>query len=269
MGKIELFLILLLSTFLLGGCSLIIPEDDLNGNNKEVSPINKINVKEDYLNNNKPVQDNSGIAQLEQAIDQASYELQLRETTEKKEIAPVISENTDIEKDLLTYSNKYTKAIIKTNFGDIKVNFYMSEAPLAVGNFIKLAENNFYDKTKFHRVISGFMIQGGDPNSKDDRWEDDGKGGPNYAFRDEIGSHKLTRGSLAMANSGKDTNSSQFFILTALAQPDLDGKHTVFGEVIEGMDTVDKIEKVTVSHESDHADHPIEDVVIENVELEK
>ncbi|KKP63800.1 MAG: Peptidyl-prolyl cis-trans isomerase [Candidatus Moranbacteria bacterium GW2011_GWF2_34_56] len=117
-------------------------------------------------------------------------------------------ENTEKEKELLTYTNKYTKATIKTSHGNIKVSFYTAEAPLAVGNFIKLAEDNFYNKVKFHRVISGFMIQGGDPNSKDDNWEDDGQGGPGYSFRDEFNEHKLVRGSLAMANSGANTHSA-------------------------------------------------------------
>ncbi|EKE20455.1 MAG: peptidyl-prolyl cis-trans isomerase, partial [uncultured bacterium] len=183
----------------------------------------------------------------------------------KKETAPVAAEKTDIEKELLNYSNKYTKATIKTNQGDIKVTFYGTEAPLAVGNFIKLAESGFYDKIKFHRVISNFMIQGGDPNSKDENWEDDGTGGPGYTFRDEINEHKLVKGSLAMANSGKDTNGSQFFIVTAESTPHLDGKHTNFGEVIEGMDVVEKIEKVRINDK----DHPTQDVIIEEVVLEK
>ncbi|HBR79275.1 MAG TPA: peptidylprolyl isomerase [Candidatus Moranbacteria bacterium] len=191
--------------------------------------------------------------------------MRLKEEKLKKETAPVVTEKTDIEKELLNYTNKYTKATIKTNQGDIKVTFYPSEAPMAVGNFIKLAESGFYNETKFHRVISGFMIQGGDPNSKDGNWDDDRVGGPGYAFRDEVNQHKLIKGSLAMANSGKDTNGSQFFIVTADSTPHLDGKHTNFGEVIEGMDVVEKIEKVRINEK----DHPTQDVVIEGIELEK
>ena len=266
MSTNKIIIVTLLALFL-GGCSFITPEDDLNGSNGEVNPINKIKVRENYLGNNKLNQEDSEIIQLEQAINQASYNLQLKETTVEKEVAPVenTTTNTDIENNLLAYSNKYSKAIIKTSLGNIKVNLFSLEAPLAVGNFIKLAESGFYDGIKFHRVISGFMIQGGDPNSKDDNWEDDGKGGPEYVFKDEINNHKLIRGSLAMANSGKDTNGSQFFIVTALAKPDLDGKYTNFGEVIEGIDTVDKIEKVKVNEN----DHPMEDLVIEGIELEK
>jgi cyclophilin family peptidyl-prolyl cis-trans isomerase len=149
--------------------------------------------------------------------------------------------------------------------GKIKVSFFNEDAPLATGNFIKLSEEGFYEEVKFHRIISGFMIQGGDPNSKDENWDDDGKGGPGYSFRDEVSQHKLVKGSLAMANAGKDTNGSQFFIVTAQSTPHLDGKHTNFGEVIEGMDIVEKIEKVRINDK----DHPTQDVVIKGIELEK
>lgn len=151
--------------------------------------------------------------------------------------------------------------VIKTNMGDITVKLYTEDSPVTTTNFITLAEDDFYDGVKFHRVIKGFMIQGGDPNSKDDNWADDGTGGPGYAFDDEFNMHKLVQGSLAMANSGPDTNGSQFFIVTAPATPHLDGKHTNFGEVIEGMDVVDKIENVKTGV----ADHPLDDVVIEDV----
>lgn len=162
-------------------------------------------------------------------------------------------------------ASQYSGAVIKTNFGDIRVKFYREESPLTVNNFMNLAENGFYNKTKFHRVISDFMIQGGCPNSKDDNWDDDGTGGPGYSFKDEINNHKLVRGSLAMANAGPNTNGSQFFIVTAPATNWLDGKHTNFGEVVEGMDTVDKIEAV----EKNERDHPTKDVIIEGVELVK
>ncbi|MFA6410827.1 MAG: peptidylprolyl isomerase [Candidatus Buchananbacteria bacterium] len=156
------------------------------------------------------------------------------------------------------------QAILKTNLGDITIEFYTQDAPKTVANFIKLAGSGFYDNTKFHRVIKDFMIQGGDPLSKDDslksRW---GTGGPNYQFADEINSHKLVRGSLAMANSGPDTNGSQFFIVTLDETPWLDGKHTNFGKVIAGMDVVDKIE----NSKTDSQDRPTTDVVIKSIEL--
>lgn len=166
----------------------------------------------------------------------------------------------------MDYVAKYDGAVIKTNQGDIKVEFYNQESPVTVNNFLKLADEKFYDDTKFHRVIKDFMIQGGDPNSKDDDWSNDGMGGPGYTFKDEFNKHPLVNGSLAMANSGPNTNGSQFFIVTAAATPWLDGKHTNFGEVTEGMDVVNKITQVKVNEN----DHPTEDVTILGVEfLEK
>jgi len=158
---------------------------------------------------------------------------------------------------------KYNQALIITNFGNIKVQFYNEDSPITVNNFLNLADKGFYNGIKFHRVMSDFMIQGGDPNSKDDDWSNDGIGGPGYKFQDEINQYKLVSGSMAMANSGADTNGSQFFIVTADETPWLDGKHTNFGYVIEGMDVVKKIESV----DTNENDHPIEDVVIENIHL--
>jgi len=166
-------------------------------------------------------------------------------------------------KKTLPFADKYAAALIKTNLGDIKVAFFNSDAPITVDNFLKLANQGFYNGTKFHRVIRDFMIQGGDPNSKDDDWSNDGIGGPGYKFKDEINNIKLVRGSLAMANSGPDTNGSQFFIVTAEATPWLDGKHTNFGQVVEGMEIIDKIEN-TKTNENDH---PTSDIEIEKIEL--
>jgi cyclophilin family peptidyl-prolyl cis-trans isomerase len=125
-----------------------------------------------------------------------------------------------------------------------------------VKNFVDLARDGFYDGVVFHRVIAGFMIQGGDPTGS-------GRGGPGYTFGDEINENKVIRGALAMANAGPNTNGSQFFVVTAEECPWLDGKHTVFGRVVRGMDVVDTIERV----DTDSADRPREDVVIERVEL--
>lgn len=151
-----------------------------------------------------------------------------------------------------------------TSHGTVKIKLFVKDAPRTVNNFIHLAQQGFYDGTKFHRVIKDFMIQGGDPNSRDDNWDNDGRGGPGYKFEDEINTHKLIRGRLAMANSGPDTNGSQFFIVTTKETPWLDGKHTVFGEVISGMDVVDKIEKVGVNEN----DHPLSDVIIKKVNVQ-
>ena len=160
-----------------------------------------------------------------------------------------------------------TTAIIKTNFGDITLELFRADAPKTIENFVKLSKNGFYNGVKFHRVIKGFMIQGGDPNSKDNDWSDDGAGGPGYTFEDEINSHKLVRGVLAMANAGPNTNGSQFFIVTAESTPWLDGKHTVFGQVIDGIDVVSKIENVAI--DKTRGDHPKEDIIIKSVEISK
>ena len=163
-------------------------------------------------------------------------------------------------KDLVS---KFNKAIIKTNFGDIEVKFYTKESPITVNNFFNLAEMGFYNNTKFHRVIQDFMVQGGDPNSKDDNWENDGMGGPNYKFNDEFNEKKLVKGSFAMANSGQNTNGSQFFIVTKEATPWLDGMHTNFGYVTNGIEIIEKIDGVKTNEN----DHPLDDIIIENIEL--
>lgn len=150
---------------------------------------------------------------------------------------------------------------IHTSQGVIALELFPKDAPKTVQNFIKLAETRFYDGTKFHRVIPGFMIQGGDPLSKDDDWSDDGTGSPGYTFEDEINEYKVARGAVAMANSGPHTNGSQFFIVTAAEAPWLDGKHTVFGNVTSGMEVVDAIERVGTNED----DHPLGDIVVERI----
>lgn len=155
--------------------------------------------------------------------------------------------------------------VMETNFGDIKLELFFADAPNTVENFLKLAGSGFYDGVKFHRVIKDFMIQSGDPNSKDDDWSNDGMGGPGYTFADEINAHKLEKGVLAMANAGPDTNGSQFFIVTADTTPWLDGKHTAFGKVVEGMDIVSNIEDVEV--DKTQGDHPVEDVIIKSIKV--
>jgi peptidyl-prolyl cis-trans isomerase B (cyclophilin B) len=147
-------------------------------------------------------------------------------------------------------------ANLHTNHGTIAVEFFDEDAPKTVENFRKLSADNFYDGISFHRVIPDFMIQGGCPLGT-------GTGGPGYTFEDEFNDHKVVRGALAMANAGPNTNGSQFFIVTADAAPWLDGKHTVFGRVTDGMDAVDAIEGLP----TDGRDRPEEPVVIETVEL--
>jgi cyclophilin family peptidyl-prolyl cis-trans isomerase len=147
-------------------------------------------------------------------------------------------------------------AVLHTNHGDITVELFDEDAPKTVGNFKKLAGDDFYNGVIFHRVIKDFMIQGGDPTGT-------GRGGPGYTFEDEFNDNKIVRGALAMANAGPNTNGSQFFIVTTDAAPWLDGKHTVFGRVADGMEVVDKIE----ASETDQNDRPREDATIERVSL--
>jgi cyclophilin family peptidyl-prolyl cis-trans isomerase len=149
-----------------------------------------------------------------------------------------------------------SQATLHTSAGPIAVELHDDDAPKTVENFRKLAADGFYDGLVFHRVIADFMIQGGCP-------EGTGRGGPGYTFEDEINEHKIVRGALAMANAGPNTNGSQFFIVTTEAAPWLDGKHTVFGRVAGGMDTVDAIESTA----TDGADRPVEERKIERVEL--
>ncbi|MFA5109704.1 MAG: peptidylprolyl isomerase [Patescibacteria group bacterium] len=165
----------------------------------------------------------------------------------------------------LDLTKQYSQAVIKTSLGNITVKFYAAESPITVNNFLNLAKEGFYNGTKFHRVIKDFMIQGGDPLSKENNTSVWGTGGPGYRFKDEFNNHKLVAGSLAMANSGADTNGSQFFVVTAEATSWLDGHHTNFGQVTAGMDVVRKIEAV----ETDGRDKPLTDVVISGVELLK
>ena len=142
-------------------------------------------------------------------------------------------------------------ATMHTSEGNIALELFDEDAPKTVENFRKLAADGFYDGLTFHRVIKDFMIQGGCPNGT-------GTGGPGYTFDDEFNDHKVVRGALAMANAGPNTNGSQFFIVTTDAAPWLDGKHTVFGEVRDGLDVVDRLEAAP----TDGRDAPTEPLVI-------
>jgi peptidyl-prolyl cis-trans isomerase B (cyclophilin B) len=149
-----------------------------------------------------------------------------------------------------------SNAILQTTAGPVTVELHDDAAPKTVANFRKLASDGFYDGLTFHRVIPDFMIQGGCPQGT-------GTGGPGYTFEDEINDNKVTRGALAMANAGPDTNGSQFFIVTTEAAPWLDDKHTVFGRVTEGMDAVEAIEAAPTGA----GDRPLEPQLIERIEL--
>jgi cyclophilin family peptidyl-prolyl cis-trans isomerase len=147
-----------------------------------------------------------------------------------------------------------SQATMQTSEGTITLELFDEDAPKTVANFKKLAGEGFYDGLIFHRVIKDFMIQGGCPQGT-------GTGGPGYTFEDEFNDHKVVRGALAMANAGPNTNGSQFFLVTTDAAPWLDGKHTVFGQVTDGMDVVDKIEGTQTGHN----DRPVQDMRIESV----
>jgi len=147
-------------------------------------------------------------------------------------------------------------ATMYTSEGTIVIELFDEAAPTTVENFVKLSHDGFYDGLIFHRVIEGFMLQGGCPLGT-------GSGGPGYTFADEFNSHPMIRGVLAMANAGPNTNGSQFFIVTADECPWLDGKHTVFGRVIGGMDVVDTIQGT----ETDERDRPLTPIEITSVTI--
>jgi cyclophilin family peptidyl-prolyl cis-trans isomerase len=147
-------------------------------------------------------------------------------------------------------------ATMTTTEGPITIELFDADAPKTVQNFKDLVGKGFYDGLIFHRVIRDFMIQGGCPQGT-------GTGGPGYQFEDEINDHKIVRGALAMANAGPNTNGSQFFLVTTPEAPWLDGKHTVFGQITEGLDVVDKIE----GKPTDARDKPTDDVKIESVTI--
>jgi cyclophilin family peptidyl-prolyl cis-trans isomerase len=168
-----------------------------------------------------------------------------------------------------TDTKESNTVILKTSMGDIEITLNEKDAPQHVANFKKLVKSGFYNNTTFHRVIPGFMIQGGDPNSKDSDRSNDGQGGPGYTIPAEIkGKHE--KGSVAAARLGdqvnpkRESSGSQFYIVTGVASH-LDGQYTVFGKVTKGMDIALKIENV----KRDAADNPLEKVVIEKVEFKK
>jgi len=149
-----------------------------------------------------------------------------------------------------------SKATMNTNAGPIEIEFFDADAPKTVENFRKLAGEGFYDGLTFHRVIPDFMIQGGCPQGT-------GTGGPGYTFEDEPNPNSNVRGALSMANAGPNTNGSQFFIVTTQDASFLDGKHTVFGQVVSGMEAVDAIEGTATGP----GDRPVEPQVIETIVL--
>lgn len=195
---------------------------------------------------------------------------QSEELTIDTPLAPEALEDYEVE-----ISNRMNPiAVLETNKGVIEIELFDDAMPITAGNFMKLINEGFYDGIKFHRVIEGFMIQGGDPITKTDEVGRYGTGNPGYAIPDEhIAGEKLTnvRGTIAMANSGPDSGGSQFFINLAdntnldFDKPPLQSKHPVFGQVITGMDVVDSIASV----ETGPTDLPLEDVVIQTATIKE
>lgn len=183
------------------------------------------------------------------------------ETAQPQDSSSTIKVSSPQESDI---NNKIMNATMKTSLGEIKLELYGDKTPLTASNFAKLAESGFYNGVKFHRVIKGFMIQGGDPQTKDDslkaRW---GTGGPGYQFADEKFEGSYARGVLAMANAGPNTNGSQFFIMHQ--DYPLQPNYVIFGKVTSGIEVVDKIAELQV----DEKDCPLVPPVIESVTIEK
>lgn len=214
-----------------------------------------------FLLNRSSSVENSQNSQTTDSQTENQLENAEDETKENTNSMPVQTNTTDKK----TYSQPFEMQLkdgvdyiaqITTSMGVIKIDLFEKDAAKTVNNFVSLAKDGFYDGLIFHRVIEDFMIQGGDPLGM-------GFGDPGYKFEDEFNDQKLVKGSLAMANSGPNTNGSQFFIVTATETPWLDGKHTNFGIVTEGLDVVEAISKV----QKDSSDKPLTPVVMEKVEI--
>ena len=192
----------------------------------------------------------------EKTVDEAEVQIDTTTTTIGEEMSDKIY---DKQPEMNINTNSSYTAVIKTNLGDMTVEFFTDDAPITVNNFISLSKDGYYDNVIFHRVISGFMIQGGDPSGTGHG--DYGKY-PGYKFDDELNNQRpYEKGILAMANAGPNTNGSQFFIMHV--DYPLPYSYTIFGQVVDGFDVIDKIASV----ETDSADKPTTDVVISTVEI--
>ncbi len=190
---------------------------------------------------------------------------QVAETQPESTLTPTPNQstNTDTMPEAPADAKTAEQVVLKTNMGDIRLDLFKDKAPLTVQNFVTLGSRKYYDGIIFHRVIKGFMIQGGDPTGT-------GTAGESIygsTFKDEFNDEKIVKGSLAMANSGPATNGSQFFIVTDSAQSHLDGKHTNFGKVADAASqaVVDKIAAVKTAG----GDKPVEEVKITGFEIVK
>ena len=192
----------------------------------------------------------------EETVKEAEVQIDTTTTTIGEEMSDKIY---DKQPEMNINTNSSYTAVIKTNLGDMTVEFFTDDAPITVNNFISLSKDGYYDNVIFHRVISGFMIQGGDPSGTGHG--DYGKY-PGYKFDDELNNQRpYEKGILAMANAGPNTNGSQFFIMHV--DYPLPYSYTIFGQVVDGFDVIDKIASV----ETDSSDKPTTDVVISTVEI--
>ena len=198
--------------------------------------------------------------------DTISYQQDIVEVSNTLERGLEVTYQESETEELLTNTKQIMKATFTTNKGNFEIELFNELAPKTVENFVTLVESDFYNDVKFHRVIADFMVQGGDPLTKDDEMSDRwGTGGPGYTFEDEIHAENNNAvGTISMANAGPNTNGSQFFINTA-DNDFLDTKHTVFGKVVSGMETISAIEAV----EKFPNDRPVEAVVIESITVTK
>jgi len=193
---------------------------------------------------------------VEETTEETKVQIDTTTTTIGEDMSDKIY---DKQPEMNINTNSSYTAVIKTNLGDMTVEFFTDDAPITVNNFISLSKDGYYDNVIFHRVISGFMIQGGDPSGTGHG--DYGKY-PGYKFDDELNNQRpYEKGILAMANAGPNTNGSQFFIMHV--DYPLPYSYTIFGQVVDGFDVIDKIASV----ETDSADKPTTDVVISTVEI--
>lgn len=208
----------------------------------------------------------AGLALLMAGEQKPEQELELISEENTPELtAPLAPEELEVTQPANT-NTMNPIAVLTTNKGVIEIELYKDIMPITAGNFEKLVREGYYDGIKFHRVIDGFMVQGGDPLTKDDAqaasW---GTGGPGYAIADEFSADPRevnARGTISMANSGANTGGSQFFLNT-VDNNFLDNKHPVFGRIVKGLDIVDAISKVATND----MDRPLEAVMIESAEI--
>lgn len=268
MKKYLLLSLLLISVLTLSACGTSKEESPLINEDEETNLLSGENgsatglFENENVDKNKLKQELSGIPGSGETTTKVSTTTAMENESPKTNLT-----NTMMNVDKSKFENlttQYTQAVFNTNQGSFTIKFYNEKAPLTVNNFLNLANLGFYNNVKFHRIISNFMIQGGDQFTKDDsmssRW---GTGGPGYAIADEFG-EGLTNaiGTISMANSGPNSGGSQFFINVA-NNSFLDGKHAVFGEVVEGMAIVNKLAQSSV----DSSDRPVSPVVIQSITL--